>query len=62
MVAVAAVLAEAGAVVAVVEEPNAAVLVVVVAKVSGLFLEPPIATAMMMISTTAVITGANHCL
>lgn len=36
-----------------------AALVVVVAKVFGLFLEPPAATAMMTISTTGAIPHAH---
>lgn len=58
MVVVAAMLA----VVAVVEGSRDAVLVVVVADVSGVFLEPPIttATATTMSSTIAAITQFGH--
>jgi hypothetical protein len=64
VVAVPAILTDAGSVVAVVEEPAGAPIVVAVAKVCGFFLEPPtaIATAMKIITTTAVITQAHHCL
>jgi hypothetical protein len=61
VVAVAAVLAEAGAVVAVTEESIGAARVVVVARVSGFFPEPPIAKAIMMTTTPATITQAHHC-
>lgn len=63
VVAVVAVVAESGAVVAAVAESVGAAFVVVVAKVSGFFLEPLITTAKMTMSSTAAATNqVHHCL